>query len=129
MVALHPPSRLSAFMASHLPDFFERFGISFCIDGPQLEYFIYQKQSGKDVSCSLTVSYDETAKQITVMTFYPGLNLFPETRFFQRFAFLWSPIILRCFTILSVIAKSFSRPEKMSLTPFIRYSGILISIF
>lgn len=87
MVTLHPPSGLSAFMVLHLPDFFDRFGVSFCIDGPQLEYFIYQKKTGLDISCSLTVSYDEMTKQITVMTFYPGLYLHPETRFFSAVCF------------------------------------------
>lgn len=87
MVTLHPPSKLSAFIALHLPDFNDRFGISYCIDGPQLEYFIYKKDTGLDISCSLTVSYDEPAKQITVMTFYPGLYLHPETHFFSAVCF------------------------------------------
>ena len=68
-----PPAGLSAFMVSHLPDFFDRFGISFTIDGPQLEYYVYEKKTGQDISCSLTVSFGEASGQINVMTFYPGL--------------------------------------------------------
>lgn len=74
-------------MASHLPDFFNHFGINFCIDGPQLEYFVYQKITGQDISCSLTVNFDEVAAEINVMTFYPGLNLHPETRYFSAVCF------------------------------------------
>jgi hypothetical protein len=68
-----PPPGVSAFMVSHLPDFFDRFGISFTIDGPQFEYYVYEKKTGQDISCSLTVNLDEAAGQINVMTFYPGL--------------------------------------------------------
>ena len=68
-----PTAGLSAFMVSHLPDFFDRFGISFTIDGPQFEYYVYEKKTGQDISCSLTVSFEEETRQISVMTFYPGL--------------------------------------------------------
>jgi len=82
-----PNASLSAFIASHLPDFLNQFGMNFCIDGPQLEYFVYQKTTGKDISCSLTVNFDEDAGQINVMTFYPGLCLHPSTRYFSAVCF------------------------------------------
>lgn len=82
-----PPSQLSLFMSSHIADFFYRFGLSFCIDGPQLEYFVFQKNTGLDISCSLTVNFDEPKKQINVMTFFPGLNLHPETHYFSAVCF------------------------------------------
>jgi len=68
-----PAAGVSAFMVSHIPDFFDRFGISFTIDGPQFEYYVYEKKTGQDISCSLTVNFDKAARQINVMTFYPGL--------------------------------------------------------
>lgn len=87
MNALQPLTGVSAFMVTHLPDFFDRFGISFTIDGPQLEYFVYEKKTGLDISCSLTFNFDETAGQINVMTFYPGLNLHPGTRYLSAVCF------------------------------------------
>lgn len=68
-----PTTEVSAFMVSHLPDFFDRFGISFTIDGPQFEYYVYEKKAGRDISCSLTLGLDQAADRIKVMTFYPGL--------------------------------------------------------
>lgn len=82
-----PTSCGSAFMVSHLHDFFDRFGVSFTIDGPQLEYFVYAKNTGQDISCSLTVSVDEAAGQINCLTFYPGLCLHPGTRYFSAVCF------------------------------------------
>lgn len=81
------PVKISAFMASHLPDFLDHFEISFCVDGPQVEYFVSQKTSGLDISCSLTVSLDEATGQVHVMTFYPGLWQHPETRYFSAVCF------------------------------------------
>lgn len=77
----------STFIASHLPHFFNHYGISYSIDGPQLEYFVFQKITGNDISCSVTVNFDEAAGQINVMTFYPGLWLHPETRYFSAVCF------------------------------------------
>ena len=82
-----PTVGVSAFMVSNLPEFFDRFGISFTIDGPQLEYFVYEKKTGLDISCSLTVSFDDTTGQISVMSFYPGLYLHPGTRYFSAVCF------------------------------------------
>ncbi|MCI5123328.1 MAG: hypothetical protein D3925_02325 [Candidatus Electrothrix sp. AR5] len=82
-----PNDMFSAFMASHLQDFFNHFGVNFCIDGPQLEYFVYKKITGLDISCSLTINFDKTAEQINVMTFYPGLLLHPKTRYFSAVCF------------------------------------------
>ena len=82
-----PTVGVSAFMVTHLPEFFDRFGISFTIDVTQLEYYIYEKKSGQDVSCSMTVDFDETAGQITVMTFYPGLCLLSEVRYLSAVCF------------------------------------------
>ena len=84
-----PPSffKVSAFMASHLPDFFDLYGMNFCIDGPQLEYFVYNKKTGFDISCSLTVNFDDDAGKINVMSFYPGLFLHPGTRYFSAVCF------------------------------------------
>lgn len=87
MDALQPTSQVSAFMTSHLPDFFDHFGINFSIEGPQLEYFVYQKKTGLDISCSLTVNFDDVAGQINVMTFYPGLCLHSETRYLSAVCF------------------------------------------
>jgi len=82
-----PPAGISAFMVSHSPAFFDRFGISFTIDGPQLEYFVYDKKTGLDISCSLTFNFDAAADAIEVMTFYPGLCLYPDTRFLSAVCF------------------------------------------
>ncbi len=68
-----PPAAVSPFMVSHLPDFFDRFGINFTIDGPQFEYYVYEKKTGRDISCSLTVNFGKAKGQINIMTFYPGL--------------------------------------------------------
>ncbi|MBU1139489.1 MAG: hypothetical protein KKA76_10960, partial [Proteobacteria bacterium] len=87
MHVIHPLSSATAFMAAHRSDFFDRFGISFCIDGPQMEYFVYQKQTGLDISCSLTLSFDAVAGQVDVMTFYPGLYLHPQTHYFSAVCF------------------------------------------
>lgn len=87
MTARQSPTKLSAFMTSHLPDFFNYFGIYFSIDGPQIEYFVYQKKTGLDISCSLTNNFDDKAGQINVMTFYPGLWQHPGTRYFSAVCF------------------------------------------
>ena len=81
------PALATAFLSAHLPDFFDRFGLDFTIDGPQLEYFVYEKKTGLDISCSLTFSFDETAGQIQVMTFYPGLHLLPVTHYLSAVCF------------------------------------------
>jgi hypothetical protein len=82
-----PPSGISAFMVSHLPDFFDRFGISYTIDGSQFEYYVYEKKTGLDISCSLTLSFDAAAGQINVMTFYPGLCLQQTPRYLSAVCF------------------------------------------
>ena len=82
-----PTDGVSAFMVSHLSDFFDRFGINFTIDGPQLEYFVYEKKTGLDISCSLTVNFDDAARQIKVMTFYPGLCLQLGARYLSAVCF------------------------------------------
>ena len=87
MKDMHPDSRLSVFMASHLFDFLTHFGINFCVDGPQLEYFVYKKITGRDISCSLTFNFDEPRGQINVMTFYPGLWQHPRTQYFSAVCF------------------------------------------
>ena len=87
MNAICPEAMSSFFISSHLPDFLNHFGMNFCIDGPQLEYFVYKKTTGKDISCSLTVNFDELAGQINVMTFYPGLCLHPNSRYFSAVCF------------------------------------------
>lgn len=73
MKTQHPTKGCSAFMVSHLPEFFDRFGINYTIDGPQLEYFVYDIMNSLDISCSLTLNFDEAAGQINFMTFYPGI--------------------------------------------------------
>lgn len=78
---------LSAFMLSHIPEFHHRFGINFTIDGPQLEYFVYEKRSGLDISCSLTVGFDEATGQIRVMTFYPGICMQQGVRYLSAVCF------------------------------------------
>jgi hypothetical protein len=74
-------------MSSHFTDFFNNFGISFSIDGPQLEYFVFMKETGIDISCSLTLGFDDPPGGIDVMTFYPGLNLHPNTRYLSAVCF------------------------------------------
>lgn len=81
------PNKVSDFMISHHHDFFDHFGINFNIDGPQLEYFVYTKKTGLDISCSITVNFDGGANQINVMTFYPGLYQFSGTRYFSAVCF------------------------------------------
>ena len=68
-----PTTGCSAFMISHLPEFFDHFGINYTIDGPQFEYFIYDIKNSQDISCSITLNYDEAALQINFMSFYPGI--------------------------------------------------------
>ncbi len=80
-------SRRTYFMTSHLPDFLSQFGIDYSIDGPQLEYFVYQKKTNPDISCSLTFKYDNAIRQINVMTLYPGLWLHPGTRYLSAVCF------------------------------------------
>lgn len=87
MIAQVPSAGVSAFMVSHMPDFFDRFGISFTIDGPQFEYYVYDKKTGEDISCSLTVKLDALAKQIDVMTFYPGICQLHGARYLSAVCF------------------------------------------
>ena len=68
-----PATGCSDFMATHLPVYFERFGMHYTIDGPQLEYFVYKKENGEDISCSLTGYFDGQDGTINMMTFYPGI--------------------------------------------------------
>ncbi|MDF1577174.1 MAG: hypothetical protein RQ753_00015 [Desulfurivibrionaceae bacterium] len=87
METFRHPGQISPFMTSHLADFFDHFGISFSIDGPQLEYFVFKKETGADISCSLTIALNDPADRIEVMTFYPGLNLHPHTRYLSAVCF------------------------------------------
>ncbi len=87
MDTFHPPGRISPFISSHLSDFFNNFGISFSVDGPQLDYFVSRNETGADISCSLTIGFDDPAGPIEVMTFYPGLNLLPHTRYLSAVCF------------------------------------------
>jgi len=82
-----PAAGISTFMLSHLPEFLDRFGINFTIDGPQLEYFVYEKKSGLDISCSMTLSLDAAAGQIRVMTFYPGICMQQGVRYLSSVCF------------------------------------------
>jgi len=74
-------------MVSHVPEFLARFGINYTIDGPQLEYFVFDKKCHLDISCSLTVGFDAAAGQIRVMTFYPGICLQQGVRFLSAVCF------------------------------------------
>jgi len=74
-------------MTSHLPDFLSHYGLCFSIDETQLEYFIYQKKTELDISCSLTVNFKNMEGQIEVMTFYPGLCRHPGTRYLSAVCF------------------------------------------
>ncbi|MFC1843983.1 hypothetical protein ACFLZ5_04260 [Thermodesulfobacteriota bacterium] len=74
-------------MASHLPEFFDHFGIDYTIDGPQSEYFVYNIKDHLDISCSLTLNFDEAAGQINFMTFYPGIFLQKECRYLSAVCF------------------------------------------
>jgi len=87
MEAQLPPARISTFMLSHIPEFLDRFGINFTIDGPQLEYFVYEKRTGQDISCSMTLSLDAADREITVMTFYPGICLQQGVRYLSSVCF------------------------------------------
>lgn len=87
MDTLMPTTGCSAFMVSHLTEFFEHFGINYTIDGPQLEYFVYDKKNGRDISCSLTVNFDETAGRINFMTFYPGISMQEGGRYLSAVCF------------------------------------------
>ncbi len=82
-----PTAGCSDFMVSHLPDFFDRFGINYTIDGPQLEYFVYEKENGLDISCSLTGFFDDEAGEIRMLTFYPGICLQLGCRYLSAVCF------------------------------------------
>jgi len=82
-----PTAGCSAFMATHLPEFFDHFGIDYTIDGPQLEYFVYNRKDHLDISCSLTLNFDEAAGQINFMTFYPGIFLQKGCRYLSAVCF------------------------------------------
>jgi len=77
----------SPFIILHLPDFLDKFGITYSNNSTQLEYYIYSKKTGLNISCSLTLSYDEALGQINIETFYPRLHVYPETRFFSAVCF------------------------------------------
>ena len=87
MEVLLPAAGISTFMRSHIPEFLDRFGINYTIDGPQLEYFVYEKRSGLDISCSLTIGFDEATEEIKVMTFYPGICLQQGARYLSSVCF------------------------------------------
>lgn len=74
-------------MVSHLPEFFNHFGIDYTIDGPQLEYFVFNIKDHLDISCSLTLNFDEAAGQINFMTFYPGIFLQKGCRYLSAVCF------------------------------------------
>jgi len=82
-----PTKGCSAFMVSHLPEFFERFGINYTIDGPQLEYYIYETKNSLDISCSLTGYFDKAAGEIRMLTFYPGICLQHRCRYLSAVCF------------------------------------------
>jgi len=82
-----PLTGCSDFMASHLPEFFEHFGIDYTIDGPQSEYFVFNIKDHLDISCSLTLNFDEAAAQINFMTFYPGIFLQKGCRYLSAVCF------------------------------------------
>ena len=82
-----PSTGCSAFMSSHLPDFFARFGIHYTIDGPQFEYFVYEKENIHDISCSITLEFDAAAGLINFMTFYPGISLLKGGRYLSAVCF------------------------------------------
>ena len=44
MAAQLPTAGCSDFMVTHLPEFFHRFSINYTIEGPQLEYFVFDKE-------------------------------------------------------------------------------------
>lgn len=92
-----PPTKISSFMLLHIPEFSDRFGISYTIDGPQLEYFVYEKKTGLDISCSMTLSHDAAQKEIRVMTFYPGICLQQECRYLSSVCFLFIPQLFAAF--------------------------------
>lgn len=73
MAAQLPIAGCSDFMVTHLPEFFHRFSINYTIEGPQLEYFVFDKEKGRDISCSLTGYYEMSAGEIRMMTFYPNI--------------------------------------------------------
>ena len=87
MATQQPSPQVSAFMTTNLPVFFDLYGVSFCVDGPQLEYFVFEKKYGVDISCSLTLSFDPFGSQIKVMTFYPGIYLHPGSRYLSAVCF------------------------------------------
>ena len=82
-----PTTGCSDFMTSHLSDFFERFGINYTIDGPQLEYFVFKKDNGEDISCSLTGYFDEQTGEIKMMTFYPNICSQEDCRYLSAVCF------------------------------------------
>ena len=82
-----PVAGISTFMLSHIPEFLDRFGINFTIDGPQLEYFVYEKKSGLDISCSMTLGLEAPRGQIRVMTFYPGICMQQGARYLSSVCF------------------------------------------
>ena len=74
-------------MASHLSGFFDHFGVDYTIDGPQLEYFVYNIKDHLDISCSLTLNFDEAAGQINFMSFYPGISSQKGCRYLSAVCF------------------------------------------
>ncbi|MCB2184222.1 MAG: hypothetical protein KQH63_19525 [Desulfobulbaceae bacterium] len=82
LIGYHP-----LFVAEKIPLFLQRFGISFTVEGSQITYCVYEKASGKDVSCSLEICIDHPAQRINVLMFYPGLSQLLDTHYFSAACF------------------------------------------
>ncbi len=81
------PKNPSRFIQKHIPAFLERFDIDFTIDGHQIQYFVNETETKKEISCSIEVSLDKKNKRIDMLMFYPGLDRLSGTRYFSSTCF------------------------------------------
>lgn len=66
--------QVSGFLTMHVPEFHERFSLSFenC-DRTCIEYFLYSKEKLSEISRSLIVSHERFSKSLYVSKFYPEI--------------------------------------------------------
>ncbi|MFH1156725.1 MAG: YkgJ family cysteine cluster protein [Pseudomonadota bacterium] len=66
-------STVSPFMMTHIPDFLQRFSLSYFREVSCIEYYLKTKGKEDPISRSLTLSHDVFAKSLCVSKFYPEI--------------------------------------------------------
>lgn len=95
---------------------------------PRLEYFVYDKKTGLDISCSLTFDYDVAKGVVNVMTFYPNIHPCADSRYLSAVCFFMIMQHLASFYHINCHCRILLQTRRGSLIPSMPCSRILISI-